>query len=560
VAGEFQVKGDSPTAPFALTVHRGEGMVLLAMDWKTATPPPDFVGFAIEYRLPGAAKFSAIHNLKNFAGGADDPPSTKAPFQKFRWVHFPFESFTEGEFTYRVTPMFMDAHDALTAGDPQQVEVELLRETYPGKLNVCFTRGFVLSQAFVNRFGKDGPFETLVAGGTDDPLTFVATHPDAGIALPWMGFEARRAIHKVLDDAIADPQAQVSAIAYDLNEPFLVARLRALGPRLRIIIDDSVDEDGGGHRAADSPESTVAGELPNVKRQHLGGLQHNKTIVVQSPTQNVVVCGSTNFSWRGLFVQNNNAVVLRGEAAVAHFLAAFDGYWNHERTFRQTPSAVMAPLGLDGIDGSVAFSPHSAGNAMLETIAADIATATSSVLYSLAFLYQTKGKLSDAIKAVTKRADILVYGISDKPVGGIDFLDPAGNPVPVSPANLAAGLPSPFKEEPKGGGGNRMHHKFVVIDFDTPAARVWLGSHNFSPSADTSNGENLLRFDDRRIATAYAVEALRIYDHYSFRVSAQATAEGVKPLWRPPRAAGEVAWWQKFYAEPALVRDRELFA
>ena len=197
---------------------------------------------------------------------------------------------------------------------------------------------------------------------------------------------------------------------------------------------------------------------------------------------------------------------------------------------------------------------------MLEKIAVDVDTATSSVLYSLAFLYQTGGVLADAIKRITNKAGILVYGISDKPVGGLDVLDPDGNPVPVSPENLAAGLPSPFKEEPKGGGGNRMHHKFVVVDFDTPAARVWLGSHNFSGSADKNNGENLLLFKDQRIATAYAVEALRIYDHYAFRVSAQATAEGVKPLKRPPRAAGEVAWWEKFYSEPARVRDRELFS
>ena len=274
-------------------------MVLLAMDWKTGTPPPDFVGFAIEYQLPGGASFSAVHNLKNFPDGGDDLRSTAAPFQKFRWVHFPFEQFQEGAFTYRVTPMFMDEHDVLTKGDPQQAKVDLLRETFPGKLNVCFTRGFVLSQAFVNRFGRDGPFETLVAGADDDPLTFAATHPDAAVALPWMGFEARRAILAVLDDAIADPQAQVSVIAYDLNEPSIVSRLQALGTRLRIIVDDSVDKNGAGHGATDSPESRAAAQLPNVKRQHMGDLQHNKTIIVQSPTRNVVVCGSTNFSWRG---------------------------------------------------------------------------------------------------------------------------------------------------------------------------------------------------------------------------------------------------------------------
>jgi phosphatidylserine/phosphatidylglycerophosphate/cardiolipin synthase-like enzyme len=566
VCADFKVEGKSAKALFTLALYRGEGMVLAAMDWKAGTPPEDFVGFAIEYQKPGAATFSAVRSTKNFPGGPRNAKSTKAPFQRFRWVVFPFENFTEGEYTYRVTPMFMDAQRKLSGGDPQEAKLELLRETYPGKLNITFTRGFVLSQAFVNRYQDDGKIETLIAGGDDDPLTFVPQHPDAESALPWMGFEARRAILDVLLRAIDDPQAEVAVVAYDLNEPFIVDRLKQLGARLRIIIDDSTDKDKDtgvvtGHGVPGSPESRVATQLPNVRRQHLGQLQHNKTIVVQSPTpaNNVVVCGSTNFTWRGIFVQNNHAVVLHGEAVAAQFRAAFDSYWDHPGSFRKSASANLAPLGLAGIDGSVAFSPHSSANALLATIAADIKTATSSVFYSLAFLYQTKGAIRDAIETVTNRPDLLVYGISDRPVGGL-HINPNGNPVPVAPASLSAGLPPPFSEEPaRTGVGNYMHHKFVVIDFDTPNARVYLGSYNFSRPADESNGENLLLFRDRRIATAFAIEALRIYDHYAFRASPQAMAAGSQPLRFPP-GPGELPWWDRFYTNAADKRDRLHFA
>jgi hypothetical protein len=547
-------------------VYRGEGMVLAAMDWKAGTPPRDFVGFAIEYRKPGATRFTAVRSTKSFPERPANQPSTKAPFQRFRWVVFPYEHFSEGEYTFRVTPMFMDAQRNLSGGDPQEAELVFLRETYPDALNITFTRGFVLSQAFVHKYEDDGPIDTLIADEHDDPLTFTPTHPEAAEALPWMGFEARRAILDVLALAIADPQAEVSVIAYDLNEPFIVDRLRQLGPRLRTIIDDSTDTDEHGvvrgHGAPGSPESRVAATLPNVRRQHLGQLQHNKTIVVQSPTaaHNRVVCGSTNFTWRGIFVQNNNAVVLHGANVAATFRAAFDAYWDHPTAFRQSPSAQLAPLGLDGIDGSVAFSPHSAGNALLQTIADDITTARSTVLYSLAFLYQTKGALRDAIEEVTNKPGVLVYGISDRPVGGLHVLDPSGNPKPVAPASLSAGLPPPFSEEPKRTGvGNYLHHKFVVIDFDTPDARVYLGSYNFSRPADRENGENLLRFKDGRIATAYAVEALRIYDHYAFRASPQAAAAGSQPLRFPP-APGEEPWWDRFYSDGPAKRDRMRFA
>jgi hypothetical protein len=564
VSTDFLVEGKSTTAPFTLKLYRGEGMVLVAMNWRTGTPPRDFVGFAIEYKKPAAAKFSAVRSTKNFPGGPRNAKSTEAPFQRFRWVVFPFQSFTEGDYLFRVTPMFMDAQGKLSGGDPQEATLELLRETYPGLLNVTFTRGFVLSQAFVNRYEDSGPIETLIASAGDDPLKFVPTHPEAESALPWMGFEARGAILDVLRTAIDDPKAEVSVVAYDLNEPLIVDRLKQLGTRLRIIIDDSTEKKDGhvsGHGTAGSPESRAAKLLENVRRQHLGGLQHNKTIVVQSPTaaSNIVVCGSTNFTWRGIFVQNNNAVVLRGEQVAAMFRAAFDSYWDHPKSFRSSPSAKLTPLGLAGIDGSIAFSPHSASNALLEKIATDIKSAKSAVFYSLAFLYQTEGLLRDAIEQVTNKPGVLVYGISDRPVGGL-HINPNGNPVPVAPAPLGAGLPPPFSEEPERSGvGNYMHHKFVVIDFDKPDARVYLGSYNFSRAADEDNGENLLLFKDKRIATAYAIEALRIYDHYAFRASPATAVAGSQPLRLPPGPEG-VAWWDRFYTDAGDKRDRLKFA
>src|SRR6185369_11399243 len=142
-----------------------------------------------------------------------------------------------------------------------------------------------------------------------------------------------------------------------------------------------------------------------------------------------------------------------------------------------------------------------------------------------------------AITKVTQDHAIFVYGISDRSVGGLDIQKPDGNIAPVNPAALTGDVPEPFKSEPTGGGGNRMHHKFVVIDFDKPTARVYLGSYNFSTAADGLNGENLLLVRNRRIAVSYAVEALRLFDHYHFRVTQQEAKKARKKLvlLRPPR-------------------------
>src|SRR5436309_11453890 len=136
-----------------------------------------------------------------------------------------------------------------------------------------------------------------------------------------------------------------------------------------------------------------------------------------------------------------------------------------------------------------------------------------------------------------------VYGISDRKVGGLDIQAPNGTIAPVYPSQLAGkDIPEPFKSEPTGGSGVRMHHKFVVIDFDKPTARVYLGSYNFSTTADTKNGENLLIIRDRRIAVAYMVEALRIFDHYRFRIVQEAAATALTKLTlskAPPQPAGQ---------------------
>jgi phosphatidylserine/phosphatidylglycerophosphate/cardiolipin synthase-like enzyme len=568
---EFQVSGQNDAALFTLKIHRGDGMALIAMNWKDGEPPQDFVGFAIEYKEPGGDRFFPLKNRINFPGpggevNPDRLPTTLSPIQKFRWVHFPRNAELPGEFVYRVSPVFMNERDELSYGEPQEAAIELRRETYPGRLNVTYTRGFVSSQAFVDLFASEGPISQLLPSKADDGLTFTPTHPKAEEALAWMGFEARHAILEVLDQAIADEEARVGVVAYDLNEPDVVLRLEQLGDRLKVIIDDS-----DSHGEADSAESQAeerlvasAGE-DNVKRQHMGNLQHNKTIVIDGQQVQAVVCGSTNFSWRGFFVQSNNAMVLRGENAVKPFLAAFDDYWHNDDAagFGETPSAEWTDLELGGIDARVAFSPHAPENALLAEVADDIGEqTTSSLFYSLAFLHQTPGPILDSIEKVTQNDEIFVYGVSDKEVGGLDLQKPDGNVAPVSPAALGENVPEPFKSEPAGGSGNRMHHKFVVIDFDKPTARVYLGSYNFSSAADKDNGENLLLIRDRRVAVSYAVEALRLFDHYHFRVAQEEATEGVKKLVlaTPPRNPGEESWWAEDYRAAQKIRDRELFA
>jgi hypothetical protein len=566
-SSDFQVNGKNPTALFTLKLHRGDGMCLVAMNWKSGRPDNDFVGFAIESKPPDGNTFFPLKNRLTFESDEDEENTIAlstliSPIQKFRWIHFPRNANLDGKFTYRVTPIFMDEEDRLSQGEPQEAKIELRRETHPGKLNVTFTRGFVSSQAFVDRYEKFGAIKTLLPSKAKQGLTFKATHSKKDEALAWMGFEARETILDLLDQARKE-KADVRVVAYDLSEPEVVGRFVKLKNKLRIIIDDSKE-----HGADDSAESQSATRLEksagarNVKRQHMKSLQHNKMIIVNGAKTKKVIFGSTNLSWRGLYVQANNALVVAGEKAVDLALAAFDNYFNEEDTFEDSDSAQLVSLGLKNIDAKVAFSPHSAENALLETIGNDIDKTTSCVFYSLAFLSITPGIIRETLKKVSNKTGIFVYGIADKKVGGIDLQMPNGNIAPVFASALDKNIPAPFNKEPAGGGGNRMHHKFIVIDFDKPSARVYLGSYNFSSPADRKNGENLLVIKDRRVAVSYTVEALRIFDHYHFRVAQQEAKKARKRLQlaRPPRKSNEKPWFTEDYTEPRKIRDRELFS
>ena len=545
-------------------------MCLLAMNWRQGTPPDNFVGFAIEYMEPGGTQFCPLQNRIAFPGasGQLNPNSLStrlSPFQKFRWIHFPSNASTPGIFTYRVTSVFMDDKGIISYGDFQEAGIELEAETYPGELNICFTRGFISSQAFIDKFGTNGGVGTLLPENANAGITFKSTDPKEETALAWMGFEARGAILNTLDAAIADSTAQVHVSAYDFNDPEIVSRLKQLQGRLKIIIDDS-----GSHKPATASETKAAAMLANstgvdnVQRQHMGDLQHNKSIVVNGDKTKIAIGGSTNFSWRGLYVQNNNAVILQGANAVQIFNDAFDSLWaspDNPRGFDNTASADWNDLGFTNVDAQVTFSPHSTSNAKLQEIANDISSTESSLFYSLAFLYETKGAIRDAITKVTGEDNIFVYGLSDKTVGGLNIQLPNGNPPIAFPAALLKDEPPPFGQEATGGSGTRLHHKFVVIDFNKPTARVYTGSYNFSVAADTKNAENLFVIKDQRVATSYMVEAVSMFDHYAFRDSeANAHADQPLELHKPPAAgSGDTPWWDKYWTSPQEKSDRELF-
>jgi len=74
-----------------------------------------------------------------------------------------------------------------------------------------------------------------------------------------------------------------------------------------------------------------------------------------------------------------------------------------------------------------------------------------------------------------------------------------------------------------------------------------------------SNGDNLIEIRDAAIAVAYAVEAIRLFDHYHFRDKLQKSTKA-QPLMLEDFNIKE-HWWKPYYTMGDMKqRDRALFA
>jgi phosphatidylserine/phosphatidylglycerophosphate/cardiolipin synthase-like enzyme len=566
---------------FRVKLWRGESACLLGFD--VDNPDDDFVGFAIEFRAPGDTDFQPLSNRLSFGtpeavDGFRNFSTLEAPLQTYRWVHFPWEaSIGKSDiYTYRVTKMHMPSDNTLKPGLSIELPIELGPVTVPGFLDVGFTRNFASSQAFEAKKAKFGFGNKIIPSKPAQGLDFGAQKEAIAKKFDiyaWLGFEGYRLLFDFLDWAINDQTVRIDAMAYDFNEPDILAKLESLKDRLRIIIDDSAD-----HGDADSAESQAADRLrdsagqDNVHRGHFENLQHNKVLIARRDdddrTPLRVLGGSTNFSFRGLYIQANNMYVFTDPDVAAFFADVFDQAFADMAGFSQQRLAeVWQTVNKPGLPTvKLSVSPHQSSNLSLAPVGAAIEQASSSVFYSFAFMNQiTSGPVREALDNLMKRP-VFSYGIVNRD-SGMEIHKPNGDVGLVDFAYLSKHAPEPFKSEWAGGSGINIHNKFVVVDFDQPGAKVYTGSSNFAPSGEEANGDHLLSIEDQGVATAYAIDAITMFDHLNFRDRMKEDEEqkAKKPaaeqrqmlqLQKPVAISGAAEpWYAKFYVKDS---QREL--
>lgn len=542
-------------------------MVLIGMD--VESPEDDFVGFFIEVQSPGRSGFWPLRNRIAFGyaatgnaavSGAKLYSSKDAPFQKFRWQHFPYQP-QDGEYIYRITKRHMKPDGSLYSGVSVTATIAYQRTCYDNYLQLGFTRGLASSQAFVDRYETNGTVPPVIPANGTNGLQFQKL---TGDIYQWMGSEAYRLLFDTLRQ-VQDSAYTVQFMAYDLDEPDIVAAMESLGDRLRAVLDNTPDHTRAGSAAAEAATRLIASAgAAHVRQTHLQGLQHNKVLIVKKHgTPYKVLFGSTNFSFRGLYIQANNMVVVEAPDVVRLFSDYFDAVFADPASYHTSALATQwhdfQSAGKPSL--SVCLSPHDDPALSLDRVGDAINAAQSNVFFAIAFLNQARsGAVRESIDALEGRP-LFSYGISDH-AKGLEVQKPDGSTALVDFEYLNKHVPQPFAAEWSGGSGIHEHNKFVVVDFNLPTATVFTGSSNLSVSGEKGNGDNLVMIRDQRVATSYALQALSLFDHFEFRTLMQSKdAPTDIVLSKPTTLSGKPAWFAKSYiAGSQAERDRLLFA
>ena len=560
-----------------VVAYPGDNMVLLAMSVDEAAigvAGNNLAGFAIWRTVQGRQEVPLLNRLsfdipvtrETQPNERKWTPSSEAPFQKFRWVDVLPDGF-ETAIRYRVIARYFTGQGkTLRDGPSVSVTVQPPDRAHT-KFQIAFTRGYASSQAYAEKF-KNADIRPPGAKKVNfDTTPFITQYA-------WLGADARKHLYAFLDECKAEKTAQLDVFAYDMDEPDIIRRLCEFGTehRLRVILDNApLHTKSSAIEVQAAKLIKAAAGAANVKQGHFARFQHNKVFIKRDANGRAqkVFFGSMNFSLRGLYVQANNVVLIDDPTSAGFFATAFDTAFKND--VKAAPFA-KAPIagGYNQLSTSntpalpvsaVALSPHTNWQVSLSPVADAIHQAQSSVLYAV-MEPKGSGPVLDSLRIIAAKPIIFSYGTVESDTGlAVQSGDGVMGQV-TSYSYLQGKVPAPFQKEWSGGSGKHIHHKFVVVDFNGENPIVFTGSSNLAAGGEESNGDSLIMIKDPVAAGMYAIEAVRLFDHYAFRKHMQG-ASTAKPLtlWFPGKPDAPTPWWKPYYDKGNIkFRDRYLFA
>jgi hypothetical protein len=549
----------SSKGSFTLKAYVGDNKTLLAFNFASQAGAKNLAGFSVSCQPPGQPSYYLFNELKfqdpskHAQVAAEQPNSTvNAPIQKFRWTHVPGTNHQGlnpaiGNYRYTVTPRYFDAKQSMQPLDAS-LSAALTVPVGPFKknsLSLGFTRGYMQSEAFAHHFG----LSTLIAPA-GKPLQFV-TSSQAGVnngqtvtyaeIYAWMGSTARQQIFAVLNQVLNDASLHLDMFAYDLNEPDIVTILLDLAAQGRtcIILDNSTEHHNQANSMPEDQFTTLFNKQAKapaaIQRGCFDRFSHDKILIVsKNGSASQILTGATNFSVNGLYV-NANHVLLFNDATVAQqYAKVFAQSWQVLKEFptlskRASAAFASTPLATKPFDAqppnvpemNVTFAPHTEADTtkILDAITARInqekQAPNGSVLFAVMQLTGSQTPVYQALNTIHAAETVFSYGISDAPEGTYLYSARSKTGVLVTGKPGRVTLPPPFDQVPSPP-GHEIHDKFVVCGLNGTDPVVYCGSSNLATGGEQANGDNLLEIHDADVATAFAIEALLLVDHYAF--------------------------------------------
>jgi phosphatidylserine/phosphatidylglycerophosphate/cardiolipin synthase-like enzyme len=513
-----------------------EHTVALAMGWPQHETK-DLLGFAIRKHNPDGTTLW-LENLLGFKGQVHVPgepiPSSEAPIQKMYWSDYKVRP--GNDYGYDVIPVY-GTPDALELHEDRAVQLEISTETNAGQKNqVYFNRAVIASQAYVRNFG-------LVPPDSDPRI------------LAWLARGLDEALLNFIARAHTDKTMRLDVAAYHFDHPQIVAALKKVGKRARVSLAWKSSDDR--KRNADASRILKKAGVSVHHRQHVRAISHNKYIISKDGAGNptAVLMGSTNFTVGGVSLQNNVSHIIENKELAEVYLKNFELVFDDDNAGLIEADGEWTGIGPSS-DIEINFSPHASGERIdLDRYVELVENAASSIFF--ATFRATDASLITALTAPKKKTVVargLVDKVYEQGAGEVILYHAAHEKDPaVVPATSVLRAVDPLSVElARKGFSPLVHHKFILLDYNTPDCVVITGSANYSKNSSEKNDENtLILHRDQRVAQMYFGEFARIYEHYRARWFLYVAGEQApNELYLKP----DGRWASKYYGDSQSAR------
>jgi phosphatidylserine/phosphatidylglycerophosphate/cardiolipin synthase-like enzyme len=522
--------------------------------WQTETHIPGCRGFALHRKAGGNE--TLLETWVGFAGDTAPEgmrkPSTEWPIQKFMWSDY--DPPKDMPVIYRAVPM-VGAKDALQPDETNATgwsePVTTSANADPG-LAAYFNRGVVASQWLARRL--------KALGGSPATDLQHAIGTEGNVIRELLAGAVLEELPELLAEAHTNG-TEIYAALYELDDPELIKGLTRLGGSAHVVLANGAQTPDGNHESR--AELKAAGVDVHDRLVSSAHFAHNKFLVLtdKNGAPQRVWTGSTNWTKTGLCTQANNALLIEDPTIADWYKQTWEAIATAGNDY---PEALFETddqkrsTNLATVKTSVWFAPVH-GQIDLIDARAHIDAATHGIL----FLMFNPGPTGTLLNAIVERTtegtaayDPTLY------VHGVLNQDPATTAHPIVglfhhgqfseadvdvilPANVETGFAYWIREILKLPTAHAIvHSKTIVIDPFGENPIVMTGSHNMGPKASGKNDDNLAIIQGApKLAAAYAVNIMSIYNQYRWRYRQKEAANGKQPVVTAPAHSEQDPGW-----------------